>query len=186
MKWVLYALAAVVGVVLLAVIGLLIVGGGRGESTLATTVEIDRPAPVVFDWITEPPRVKSWLGWLVEIQPQTPGVEGVGAREVWVMEDRNNNNQLMNIQVATTRYDRDRLLAVDVSAQEGFKGTVTYELTPVSDGRTRLSYRGDYQFEHWLAKLLSPIITRSAQQKLEEDLARLKQLAEAEGARGQR
>ena len=35
-------------------------------------------------------------------------------------------------------------------------------------------------YEHWLAKLLEPVISRSAQQKLEEDLQRLKQQAEAE------
>ena len=45
---------------------------------------------------------------------------------------------------------------------------------------TRLSYRGVFQYQHWLAKLLEPIISRSARQKLDEDLARLKQLAQAE------
>lgn len=186
MKWLLYVLAGLAGLVLLAIVVLLALGGGRGESTLQSTIEIDRPAPVVFDYVTEPARIKGWLGWLVEIRPLTPGVEGVGAREVWVMEDRNNNNQRMDIEAEVTRYEADRLLTADLSAAAGFTGTVTYQLEPIGDDRTRLRYRGDYQYQHWLAKLLEPLIRRSAQAKLEEDLARLKQQAEAESSIGQR
>jgi uncharacterized protein YndB with AHSA1/START domain len=180
MKWLLYALVAVVGVVMLAVLVLLMLGGGRGDSRLQASIEISRPADVVFDWITEPARVQSWVGWLVEIQSLTPGDHTVGSREVWVMEDRNNNNQRMEIQSEIIRFEKDRTLATRVHTPGGFEGTVSYALEPIGADRTRLQYLGDYRFEHWLAKLLEPVISRSAQQKLEEDLARLKQLAEAE------
>ena len=180
MKWLLYAFSAVVAVVMLAVLVLLMLGGGRGDSRLQATVEISRPAAVVFDWITEPARVQSWVGWLVEIQSQTPGNHTLGSREVWVMEDRNNNNQRMEVQSEIIRFDKDRALSTRVHAPGGFEGTVTYALEPIGADRTRLQYLADYKFEHWLAKLLEPVISRSAQHKLEEDLARLKQLAEAE------
>jgi uncharacterized membrane protein len=179
MKWLLYALAGIGGLLVVAVVTLLVLGGGRGESTLQTSVEIGRPAPVVFSFITEPARVKSWLSWLVEIQLLTPETTGVGSRQVWVMQDRNNNNQLMNIDTEITGYEANRLLQARVSAPLGFTGVITYELEPIAADRTRLKYQGIYQFEHWLAKLLSPVIARSAQQKLEDDLARLKQQAEA-------
>ena len=180
MKWLLYILAGVVGLVLLAVVVLLIIGGGRGEAQLVTSVEIARPASIVFKWITEPPRVKSWVGWLVDIQSLTPGKEGVGAREVWVMEDRNNNNQRMDIQSEVTRYEADRLVQARLTVPQGFNGMVTYEIEPLDANRSKLTYRADFKYEHWLAKLMEPVITRSAKQKLEEDLARLKQKAEAE------
>ncbi len=180
MKWVLYLFASLVGLVGLAVIVLLIMGGGRGEARLIASVDIARPADVVFTWITEPERVKSWVGWLVEIRSMTPHTAGVGARQVWVMEDRNNNNQRMNINSEVTRLDPDRLLETRLDAPEGFTGTIVYQLQPVDTNRTRLTYTGDYKYEHWLAKLLEPLITRSAQHKLEEDVARLKQKAEAE------
>ncbi len=77
MKWVLYLLAGAVGLIALAVVVLLVMGGGRGESRLVTDVEIARPANVVFTWITEPERVKSWVGWLIEIQSLTPSSAAV-------------------------------------------------------------------------------------------------------------
>lgn len=179
MKWLLYIAVALVGVVLVAVLVLLLLGGGRGESRLQATVEIARPAPVVFEWITQPARVTSWVGWMVEIQPLTPGAPAVGSREVWVMEDRNNDNQRMEIAAEIVALERDRALSTRLHAPGSFEGTVSYALEPLSAGRTRLQYLGDYKYEHWLARLLEPIVSRSAQQKLDEDLARLKQLAEA-------
>jgi uncharacterized protein YndB with AHSA1/START domain len=180
MKWLLYGVIAILGVVMVAVVVLLMLGGGRGESRLQATIEISRPAAVVFDWITQPARVQSWVGWLIEIQSLTPGEPAVGSREVWVMEDRNNNNQRMEIESEVIGLDEDRALSTRLHAPGGFEGTVSYSLEPVGAERTRLQYLGDYKYEHWLAKLLEPVISRSAQQKLEEDLARLKQLAEAE------
>jgi uncharacterized protein YndB with AHSA1/START domain len=179
MKWLLYGLLGVAGVVMLAILVLLMLGGARGESRLQATVEIARPASVVFDWITDPSRVQSWVGWLVEIQRLTPGDPAVGSREVWVMEDRNNNNQRMEIASEIISLEKDRSLSAQLHAPGGFEGRVSYALEPLGSGRTRLQYLGDYKFDHWLARLLEPIISRSAQQKLEEDLARLKQLAEA-------
>ncbi len=67
---------------MLANVVLLAMGGGRGESRLVAGVEIARPANVVFTWITEPERVKSWVGWLVEIKSVTPHTAGIGARQV--------------------------------------------------------------------------------------------------------
>jgi uncharacterized protein YndB with AHSA1/START domain len=185
MKWILYVLAGVLGLVVVAVVVLLALGGARGQGRLVETVEIAQPAAVVFKWITEPPRLKSWIGWLVDIQMLTPEVGRVGSKHVWVMEDRNNNNQRMDIAVETTRVEPDRLLEVQLNVPSGFTGTVTYELQPMDQKRTLLMYRGTYQYQHWLAKLLEPVISRSAQQKLEEDLQRLKQLAEAEQSRGE-
>ena len=180
MKWVLYGLGSLLGLVLLAVIVLLALGGGRGESTLSGSVDIARPTGVVFQWITEPAHLKSWVGWLVEVQSLTPDKEGVGARQVWVMEDRNNNNQRMDIETSVVEHEPNHLIAARLNVPNGFTGDVRYELESLGPTRTRLTYRAVFQYQQWLAKLLEPIISRSARQKLTEDLARLKQLAEAE------
>lgn len=179
MKWLLYLAAGVVGVVVLAVIVLLLIGGGRGESRLSAAIDIAQPTPVVYQWISEPQRLTSWVGWLIEVRALSPDATSVGSKQLWVMEDRNNNNQRMDIHSEVVRMEPGRLLTTAVSAQEGFTGEITYELQALEPSRTRLLYRSHYQFDHWLAKLLGPIITRSAQQKLEEDLARLKQQAES-------
>jgi uncharacterized protein YndB with AHSA1/START domain len=180
MKWVLYVFAGLGALVLLAVVVLLALGGFRGQSRLVRTIEIARPPEVVFAWISEPERLKVWVGWLVDIQTETPPPVAVGSRNVWVMEDRNNNNQRMDIHTEVTRLEPDRLLEARLSVPAGFTGTVTYELQPIDARRTHLTYRATYHFEHWLAKLLEPVISRSAQQKLNDDLNRLKQRVEAD------
>lgn len=177
MKWMLYVLAGIGGLLVVAVVVLLALR--QDETRFRESVEIARPAPVVFTWITEPARIKGWIGWLVEIRLLTPQTTGVGERQVWVMEDRNNNNQHMNIDAEITEYHPGRRMQARVSAQEGFTGVISYDLEALGPDRTRLTYVGTFQYQHWLAKLLEPVISRSARQKLQEDLARLKQAAEA-------
>jgi uncharacterized membrane protein len=177
MKWLLYLVAGVLGLVVVTVAALLTLS--RGESRLAAAIDIATPASVVFAHVREPEHVKSWLSWMVEIRQLTPGIHGVGAREIWVMEDRNNNNQRMEIHAEVVGYEENRRLASKVSAAEGFEGMVEFALEPLGETHTRLRYDASYTFHHWLARLLEPLITRSAQQKLDEDLARLKQQAEA-------
>ena len=177
MKWLLYGIAALLTVVVVAVVVLLAIGSS--ESRLSASVEVARPADVVFEWISEPQHVKQWLGWLVEIRAVTPQQGQVGARQVWVMEDRNNNNQLMEIQTEYVEYRSPDVLTARLAAAAGFTGTVEYRLHAMGSDRTRLDYVASYHFEHPLARLLEPLITRSAQQKLEDDLARLKQRAES-------
>ena len=179
MKWLLYLGRGLVGLVVLAVVILLALGGGRGTSRLGASVDVDRPPEVVFAWITEPDRLREWVGWLVEIRPLTAPPLQSGAREIWVMEDRNNNNQRMEIETEIVEYRPNEAVTARLTAAEGFTGRVAYGLIPLGPDGTRLTYAADYDFHHWLAKLLNPVITRSAQQKLEEDLARLKQQAEA-------
>ena len=178
MKWVLYILAGLGGLLVLTVVTLVALGSRSSAGRFETTVEIAQPAPVVFEWISEPARLKAWVGWLIDVQQVTPGT-GVGSREVWVMEDRNNNNQRMDIEAEVTRHEANRLLEARLNVSEGFTGTVTYELQPLDASRTQLTYRAAFEYDHWLAKLLEPVINRSARQKSVEDLARLKQLAEA-------
>lgn len=179
MRWLLYALAGIGGLLVIAVIILLFLGGFRGESRLVAQIDIAKPPGTVFAWVSRPEKLKSWVGWMVDVKDLTPGQNGVGSRQVWVMEDRNNNNQLMNIASEVTRLEPDRVLESRVSAAEGFTGEVRYELEPIDTSKTKLTYVARYKFDHWLAKLLEPIISRSAQQKLEEDLRRLKQQVEA-------
>jgi uncharacterized protein YndB with AHSA1/START domain len=179
MRWLLYLVAAVGGLLVTAVVALLVARGGRGDGRIEAAVDISQPRDVVFAWITEPEHLKSWVGWLVEVRPATPDQNGVGTRQIWIMEDRNNNNQRMEIQSEVIVYRRPEQVQTRLNAPEGFTGTVDYRLEAVAPNRTRLTYTASYQYLHWFAKLLGPLISRSAQQKLEADLARLKQHVEA-------
>jgi uncharacterized membrane protein len=180
MRWLAYVAGAVVILAIVAVVVLLALGGARGQSRHVRSLEIKRPAPVVFMWITEPERLKAWVGWLVDVQGDRASQIAPGVKQVWVMEDRNNNNQRMDLHTLVTRVEHGRVLELQVSVPGTATGTITYELEPVDAHRTHLTYRATYQYEHWLARLLEPVIARAAQQKLVDDLDRLKERAEAE------
>jgi uncharacterized membrane protein len=180
MKWLLYALAGIAGVIAICLIVLLMLGGMRGESRHVASIDIAKPVGTVFMWVTQPAKLRSWVGWVVEIRDLTPDHRGIGAKQLWVLEDRNHDNQRMEIASQVTRYEQDRLVETRVEAPAAFTGEVSYELQAMDASRTRLTYRAWYRYDGWLAKLLEPVISRSAQQKLEEDMQRLKQRAEAE------
>jgi len=120
--------------------------------------------------LTEPEKLKAWVGWLVEVRRE-------GDREIWVVEDRNNGNARMEIVAYDMREEPGRLFA-KLKVDGSFHGWNEYRLTDLG-GRTRLEMSGEYEYEHWFAKLLEPIITREATKKQDEDLARLKGLVEA-------
>lgn len=181
MKWIIYVAGSLVALCILAVVVLLLLGASS-EHRIASSVEIDRPADVVFAWVTEPQRLQAWIGWLVDIRSVTPQQGQVGARQVWVMEDRNNNNARMEIASEVMTFRPGQALEARLEAPGAFTGAVNYQLEPLGPNRTRLNYSMSYEYQHWFARLLEPIIARSARQKLEEDLARLKQRAEAEPA----
>jgi carbon monoxide dehydrogenase subunit G len=180
MKWLLRIGGALVALIVLAIVVLKLMGMRTDAGRIRHTVEIDRPPAQVFRWLNEPERVKQWISWLVEIRPvQGAPTSGVGAKDVFVMDDPN-MKQKVELESEVTAFEPDRKISVKIHAAMGFSGDLDYILTPVGEGRTRLEYDGRYQYHHWMASLFEPLVTPQAKAKLEGDLAKLKQLVEAE------
>lgn len=179
MKWAIRGLAAVGGLLVLLVAGLWAASMREGAGRMSSSVVIDRQASVIWPYLTEPEKLKSWVGWLVEVKEPEGPLRGVGGRQIWVMEDRNNGNQLMNIEGRIKVFEPQRELVVSTEAMEGFTGIHTYRLEEAGAGKTRLVVEADYKFAHWFARLLSVLIMSSAGEKLNQDLLRLKAKAEA-------
>jgi uncharacterized protein YndB with AHSA1/START domain len=177
MKWVKLGAAVVVGALALAVIVLLVLGRRESAGRLQGAIEIDRPPSEVFAWITQKDKLTRWVGWLVDVRENGP--VGVGARRVWVMDDPN-MKQRIEIISDVEAYEPPRRLRVRTSMPGGFDGTATYTLVDLGQGRTRLEADSQFHFQHWLARLLKPLVARHARRKMHDDLARLKSLAEAE------
>jgi hypothetical protein len=111
------------------------------------------------------------------VREDTPGVEGVGARETWVMDDPNMKKRI-EIPALVTAYDRPRAVSVHINAPGMFEGDLTYTLTPTATG-TRLAQAGRWRYGDPLSRLMEPLITPHANAKGREDFAKLKALAEA-------
>ena len=177
MKWVKLGALAVVGFLALAVVVLLILGRRESAGRLQGAIEIDRPPSEVFAWITQKDKLTRWVGWLVDVRENGP--LGKGARRVWVMDDPN-MKQTIEIIADVEAYDPPRGLRLHTSMAGGFDGTNTYTLVDLGQGRTRLEADSRFQFQHWVVRLLKPIVAHQARRKMHNDLARLKSLAEAE------
>jgi uncharacterized protein YndB with AHSA1/START domain len=177
MKILKYAVISVFALVGLCVLALLAIGGLRGTALLQSDVVIAKPPSQVYPWIAEGDRLKQWVSWLVEVRPLTPGITGAGSKEVWVMDDPNMGERI-EITGEVVAADAPRLRQAKMRMPDAFSGVITYQLTDIG-GSTRLQFTSSYEFESWFARLLAPIVTRQAQQKMISDVATLKRLAEA-------
>jgi uncharacterized protein YndB with AHSA1/START domain len=138
---------------------------------------IAKPPAHVYAWVTEGDRVKQWVSWLVEVRNLTPDIHGAGRKELWVMDDPT-MGQRLEIVGEVIAADAPKMRQARMTMAEGFDGVMTYRLTDLG-GSTRLQFTSDYEYASWLARLMSPIVTYQAQQKMATDVATLKRLAEA-------
>lgn len=170
-------IGAILVVLALAVGALLLLGGFKGEGRNSVTIRVEAPVQEVYAWITEPEKLKQWMGGLVESTPLTTDGLRVGARsrEVFEMGDE---RRVMEVEITALR-PNERLEAKVTS--DGFVVDVRYILSQ-KDGLTRVTYIGDAKYTRLHLRLMEPIITPMAQQKLEDDFARLKEMIEASRA----
>ena len=178
MKLLQYTLLTIGGLIALCVVVLLALGGWRGTTHLESDVVIAKPPAQVYAWVTEPDLVKQWVSWLAEVRTVTPEVHGVGRKEVWVMDDPTMGERI-EIAGEIVAADAPRLRQAKMSMPGGFDGVITYRLTDLG-GKTRLEFISDHEYASWVARLMSPIVTYQAQQKMTGDVATLKRLAETD------
>ncbi len=179
MRWLATIGRALLGLVLVSLLVLVLLGYREGARRIQGTTEIARPPAEVWPWIVGEDHVKQWVSWLTEVHDLTPGQEGVGARRRWVMIDPTMNNQRVEIDAEYTAFDPPRVSAMRLDSPGMFTGTGTYTLVDLGDGHTRVNYESEFSMVQWIARLFEPLITPQARKKAIQDLARLKELAEA-------
>lgn len=180
MKWIKRILLALVVLLTLAVAVLAFLSSRPGADELKVIVDVNKPPAAVWNYLEEPEKLKSWVGWLKEIREATPGKRGVGTSQVWVMEDRNNGNAAMEITGEVIAYEPDRSKTIRATVPGVFSGQTEYLVENLGGGRSRLIQHGRYTFNSAFTKLFTPLIMNSAASKGKEDMQRLKQKVEAE------
>ncbi len=179
MKWLAIVFGGVAGLALLAVVVLLALSFRPGAGRITGTVVVDRPPSEVWPWIVEADRLLEWVGWLVEVEVLTPGVEGVGSRVRWVMIDPTLNNRRVEIEGEVMEWEPGRLSTMSLDSPGMFTGEGRYELVEVEGGRTRVEYESRFRMGAPVGRLLEPVVTPQAARKAADDLARLKERIEA-------
>ncbi len=168
-------LGIIVALLVVGAVVLLVLGRREGAGRNTVTIQIDRPPAQVFPWITEPERLKRWVGGLVESVPLTDGglEEGARSREVIAM-----GAEHFEMETTVVDVEAPHRLVVTITS-EGFVVDARYDLVE-SGGGTFFSYVCISRYENAFARLMEPLVTRAAQKKIEEDVERLKSLVEAE------
>lgn len=168
MKKILRLLGIIVGVVALLTALLVALGLREGAGTTRASLEIGRPAAQVWPWLHEPEKLKTWVGGLLEVRQESP------TRQIWVVEDPDNNNAPMEMACDITTDEKPQRMVVEVLVSGKFEGETVFTLTALGSQRVKLEQSGAFRFDHWFAKLMTPVIVYSAGRKVAEDLDRLK------------
>lgn len=180
MRWIVGLVATLFGLIVLTVLVLFAMGLRPGAGHMETTIDIDRPAAEVFAWLSEPEKMKQWVGWLAAVERADPGPLRVGSKETWVMDDPSIKER-MRIPAEVIALEENRLLRVRITYPQAFEGTAEYRLEELDGGVTRLHGAADFRYTGFLPRLMEPLITPQAQKKQDADLARLKQRIEMSG-----
>lgn len=115
------------------------------------------------------------MGVLVACEQLTEGSPGHGTRFRDVFEDR---GQRVEIDAEVVAYEPNERLSTRLRSK-AFEATASQTLEE-RDGRTRVTAVIETEYTSRFARLMAAVITRHAQTRLEADLARLKEIVEAE------
>ena len=179
MKWVWRILGGIAALVVLCVAGLWLYGLRPSHGRNSTSIEINRPAAEVWRYITTDELTKKWVGGLEEIRHTTPGVTGAGEK-LYLVESYEGERFPMEMSIERVSAPRElTFLIISVGdPSNSFTERGGYVLEE-RDGRTRVTLSAQTDYRGVLPRLMEPIITKQADAKLADDLARLKSLVEA-------
>jgi hypothetical protein len=110
------------------------------------------------------------MGALQDSEPLTDGEPGVGTRYRDVFVD---HGQRIELEAEVVRYEPPGYLEVSL------RGDGVQMLEAIGDG-TRLTAVIETEYTKRFLRMMAGVVTRHAQQRLESDLAELKQIVESE------
>lgn len=166
------------GLIVLGLLALFVASRRPGAGRVTGSVEIGAPPAVVMLWLTEPAKLRQWVGWLAEVKGDT-GAAVAGRRQVWVMDD--GRSGAVSLATELVEYAPPDSMRVRLTVEGLVEGDNRYVLEDLG-GRTRLSVTGRYRHPNPLIALLEPLATPEASAKLAADLARLRTAFASEAA----
>src|ERR1700758_2694689 len=146
---------------------------------IVTSTEIERPAPEVFAYATDPARFSEWQKGVVDGHMDSPAdgdqAPAVGAKCVTTRRiggaNRPSTSELVHIDPPRTW---------GVRGIDGpIRGAVNVLVEPVTGSRSRLTISVDFT-GHGIGKILVPLVVRrEARKEMPDNMAALKQRMEA-------
>jgi uncharacterized protein YndB with AHSA1/START domain len=139
-------------------------------ASFSHTVEIPRPPAEVFPWLLEADRVPRWTGHLETYERLDDGALGSGSRLRQVLDV---SGRRIDVQLEVTRYEPPHGAQTRFSTN-GIDVVSDYALEPTASG-TRLTQSIDAKPTSLSARMIVPIVQPRLEQKLTEDLERLRE-----------
>ena len=152
------------------IVMLWVIGFRPSAGHIDASVEINRIYLQVWPWIIQPERQKQWIAGLVETRQPDP------KRMTWVIRNRGNS---IEIEGEVLEQDPPFKWIRRVRAPGRFSGISQFHLIELADGRTKVEIVEDYKYDNWVSRLLEPLTTPRAKEKIREDLQRLKRKVES-------
>jgi len=137
------------------------------------TIDIQQPVEKVFAVLDDAAQVTKWIGGLQSIEALTEGGNRVGAKAKHVY---NENGRIIEMIEETLIYEPNKIVKIH-GKTDGFELTAQYELEAIPGG-TRLHYESETRMYGLFMRLMAFFINMSANNKVNEDLVRLKNLLE--------
>jgi uncharacterized protein YndB with AHSA1/START domain len=155
--------------------------GDRGY--IAQEVTIDRPAPLVFRWITTDDLLRRWISDLVKLERTGPAGPAQPSNVYRIDEFIAKRRVVFEVKVIRTIPNQELELAVKsaVGSNDSYAGTAHFKLFPNGD-YTKVEFTSQTDFQSLGGQIIEPILTYATQKKMQEDLTRLKLMMEAEPA----
>jgi len=138
-------------------------------ASFSYSVEIPLPPAEVFPWLLEEDKVPQWTGNLESDSQQDTLGQGAHVRQVLEISGRR-----IDVELEITSYDPPNG-AETVFSTNGIEVVNAYALEATGGG-TRLTQSVDAKPSGLTARMLVPIIQPRLEQKLTEDLERLREL----------
>jgi uncharacterized protein YndB with AHSA1/START domain len=155
--------------------------GDRGY--MAQEVTIDRPAPMVFRWITTDDLLRRWISDLVKLERMGAAGPAQPSNVYRIDEFIARRRVVFEVKVVRAIPNQEVELAVKsaVGSTDGYTATAHFKLFPNGD-YTKVEFTSQTDFQGLGDQIIEPILTYATQKKMREDLTRLKLMMEAEPA----
>jgi uncharacterized protein YndB with AHSA1/START domain len=139
-------------------------------ASFAHTVEIPQPPAAVFPWLLEEDNVPRWTGNLTAYERLDDGEMGTGSRVRQVLDI---SGRTIDVELEVTAYEPPTGAQTRFSTN-GIEVVSTYSLEAAGAG-TRLTQSIEAKAGGLTARLLVPVVQPRLEQKLTEDLERLRE-----------
>jgi uncharacterized protein YndB with AHSA1/START domain len=147
-------------------------------TALVTTVEVDRPAPDVFAYATDPTRFQEWQAGVVDGHLDSAAAPAIGDECHMTRRIGGSNRSSTSV---VTHIEPPRTWGVR-GIDGPIRATVDVTVEPLADTRSRLTIAVDFA-GHGIGKLLVPLVVRGQVRKeMPANLHRLKRRLENSAA----